>query len=128
MGARKEVTVSNIRQQLEDKKAFDIVVLEVSERCSFADHLIIASGSSTRQVKALSETLFEELAKPQSREGDQQGEWILMDYGDIVVHLFHETVRATYNLEELWSDQASPEKLKDVVNASHLPETERQPA
>jgi ribosome-associated protein len=128
MGARKEITVDSIRQLLEDKKAFEIVILEVSERCSFTDHLVIASGSSTRQVKALSDILFDEFEKPLSREGEQQAEWVLMDYGDIVVHLFHEQVRATYNLEELWSDQGSPEKLKEVVNASHLQEKERQPA
>jgi ribosome-associated protein len=92
---------------LEDIKARDIVVLNVVKLTSMFDRVIIASGDSTRQVKALADNVQVKLkaagAKVNGVEGAQNAEWILIDLGSVVVHVMLPTVRAHYNLEELWS-------------------------
>lgn len=98
---------------LDDLKAIDIQVLDVSELTSFTDTMIIASGRSGRQVRALADgviqTAREQGIKPLGVEGLQEGEWILVDLGDAVAHLMHPTTRAYYQLEKLWSaDMAIP--------------------
>ena len=89
-------------------KALDLVVLEVKELCSFADYFIVASGTSRRQVQALAHQLEEAQAlagvKPLGEEGIQEGVWVLLDYNDVVIHLFSEALRDFYNLEGLWSE------------------------
>jgi ribosome-associated protein len=95
-------------QLLLDKKANDILILDVRGRTSYADYLVLASGESERHVAALSETVDVELKKGGQRalstEGHTPGQWILMDYGDVVVHLFAEEARAFYDLEGVWPD------------------------
>jgi ribosome-associated protein len=90
------------------KKALDIVVLDVSGLTSLADTFIICSGRSNRQVTAIAEFIRTDLKKkevaPLSVEGLQEGHWVLMDYGDIVIHVFYDDVRRFYDLEGLWSD------------------------
>ena len=76
------------------KKALDIIVLDVSGLTSLADSFIICSGRSNRQVTAIADYI----------EGLQEGHWVLMDYGDIVIHVFYDDVRRFYDLEGLWSD------------------------
>lgn len=90
------------------KKALDIVVLDVSGLTSLADTFIICSGRSNRQVTAIAEFIRTDLKKQGvsllSVEGLQEGHWVLMDYGDVVIHVFYDDVRRFYDLEGLWSD------------------------
>jgi len=89
-------------------KAIDVVVLDVRELASFADTFIICSGRSHRQVSAIAEFIEHHLKEqgitPLGVEGLQEGHWVLMDYGDVVIHVFYEAVRIFYDLEGLWSD------------------------
>lgn len=84
------------------------VLLEVTEFCSFADYFIICSGGSRRHVLALAQHVEEALAqaglKPLGVEGLEEGQWVLMDYNTLVVHIFMQPVREFYNLEDLWSE------------------------
>jgi ribosome-associated protein len=90
------------------KKALDIIVLDVSGLTSLADSFIICSGRSNRQVTAIADYIRTDLKKqgvaPLSVEGLQEGHWVLMDYGDVVIHVFYDDVRRFYDLEGLWSD------------------------
>jgi ribosome-associated protein len=92
---------------LEDIKARDITVLDVRQLTGLYDALIIATAESNRQVKALADHVREELKAAGANiigvEGEQSGEWILVDAGDIVVHIMQPATRAYYNLEELWT-------------------------
>ena len=92
---------------LEDIKGRDILVLNVVKLTSMFDRVIIATGDSTRQVKALADNVQVKLkeagAKVQGVEGLQTAEWILIDLGTVIVHVMLPTVRAHYNLEELWT-------------------------
>jgi ribosome-associated protein len=92
---------------LEEIKAVDLKVLDVRGAASFTDFMVIASGTSDRQVKALADNLIEKCklagARPLGVEGERQAEWILVDLGDIVVHIMKPDVRDFYNLEKLWS-------------------------
>lgn len=87
-------------------KGLDPVVLKVKDLCSFADYFIICAGTSRRHVSALAQHLEEALAlagiKPLGEEGVQEGQWVLLDYNDVVIHLFLEELREFYNLEGLW--------------------------
>jgi len=89
-----------------DKKAYDLVILEVSALTSVADYFIICTGRSDTQVQSLCRAIEESLlavgVKPLAIEGFAHGQWVLMDFGDVVVHIFYETVRQFYNLEGLW--------------------------
>jgi ribosome-associated protein len=91
-----------------DFKALDLVVLDVSGLSSFADFFVICSGKSSRQVQGISDNLRESLAKekvkPLGIEGHREGQWVLMDYADVIVHIFYEPVRLLYDLESLWSE------------------------
>lgn len=91
-----------------DRKAADIVVLDVRGRTSYADYLVVASGESERHVNSLAEAVEVELKKENHRtlstEGQTPGQWILLDYGDVVVHLFAQEARAFYDLEGVWPD------------------------
>ena len=91
-----------------EKKASDILVLEIKGLTTIADYFIICSGLTSRQVKAVAEAVEEKLSKkatyPSHIEGLPDARWILMDYGDIVVHIFDEETRKYYELEKLWGD------------------------
>lgn len=91
---------------LEDIKGRDIVVFDTARMPSMFERVVIASGDSTRQVKALADNVQEKLRENGERvygvEGEASGEWVLVDLGDVVVHIMHPTVRAFYNLEEVW--------------------------
>lgn len=92
---------------LEDIKAVDIEVINVTKLTSLFDRVIIASGSSNRQTRALANHVQEKVKEAGgevlSTEGEDSGEWVLVDLGDIVVHIMQPAVRSYYNLEELWS-------------------------
>ncbi|MFZ5562681.1 MAG: ribosome silencing factor [Thermodesulfobacteriota bacterium] len=89
-------------------KAEKIVALDVKKLTSFADVFIICEGKSNRQVSAISDhivrTLKDRGIKPFSVEGAEEGRWVLLDYGDVIIHVFFETVRAFYDIEGLWAD------------------------
>ena len=89
-------------------KALDLVILDVSRFSSFADFFIICSGKSGRQVQGIADNLENNLKsqglKPIGTEGKREGHWVLMDYGDIIIHVFYEPVRYFYDLESLWSE------------------------
>jgi ribosome-associated protein len=91
-----------------DKQAADIVLLDTREVCSFADYFVICSGESTRQVKAIvdavSETLKTENVRPLHEEGTAGIGWVLLDYGDVIVHVFGAFERDYYQLEKLWEN------------------------
>jgi ribosome-associated protein len=91
---------------LEDIKGRDIVVFNTERLSPFFERVIIATGDSTRQVKALADNVQEQLRKAGARvyglEGGDTAEWVLVDLGDVIVHVMHPTTRLTYNLEELW--------------------------
>lgn len=94
---------------LSSKKASDITYIDVAEKTSLCDYFIICSGRSTTQVKALAENLEEKLEKehgeiPRRREGVREGRWAVIDYADVIVHIFSDESRDFYNLERLWED------------------------
>jgi ribosome-associated protein len=93
--------------QLEDDKALDIVSIPLAGKSALADCMIIASGRSSRQVAAMAEHLRDKLGmafrKAVRIEGLPQADWVLIDAGDIIVHLFRPEVRSFYNLEKMWS-------------------------
>ena len=92
----------------EDKKALDLVVLNLMEITSFADYFVICHGTSSRQVQAIADEVEDRLkkqgARPLNIEGYQNAEWVLMDYGSMIVHIFSENSRRFYDLERLWRD------------------------
>ena len=100
---------------LEDIKALDITVLDTSDLSSLFERVIIASAQSTRQTKALADNVEEQLKlrgeKTNSIEGADTGEWVLVDLGDVVVHIMQPAVRSYYNLEELWGMQHLPQNF-----------------
>lgn len=93
---------------LEDKKGEDITIIDISEVSVLADYFIIASGNSRNQVQALADNVEEQLGKagfaPKNVEGYQTGNWILMDYHDVIVHVFDKQNRLFYDLERIWRD------------------------
>lgn len=93
---------------LEDIKAFDITVMDVRAMTSMTNYMIVASGNSTRQCKAIADNVREKLKEKgcdiRGTEGEKEGEWVLVDLDDIVVHVMVPATRAYYNLEQLWSE------------------------
>ncbi|MBQ6383763.1 MAG: ribosome silencing factor [Clostridia bacterium] len=100
--------VLRLAQALYDRKAYDIVVLKVSHLTVLCDYMVIASGRNVNQVNALADTVDEVMAGsdvPLRRsEGIQEGRWAVLDYGHILVHLFHRDERLYYGLDRLWND------------------------
>jgi nicotinate-nucleotide adenylyltransferase len=101
-------------QTLEDGKAEDIVTIDLAGKTTIADHMVIASGRSTRQVLALTEHLDEVLSRRIriSIEGKTQGDWVLIDAGDVIVHLFRPEIRSYYNLEKMWGSVLDSEAVR----------------
>lgn len=92
-----------------EKKAFDMVALDLREIASFTEYFVLASGANQRQVQAIADEIEEQLKKqlgsrPVRTEGYSAAEWILMDYGDFIVHVFEKNARDFYDLERLWRD------------------------
>lgn len=101
-----------------DKKAVNSVVLDLREVTEFTDFFIITGGTNIRQVQAISDGIEEDLklidARPSRIEGYNTAEWILMDYGDFVVHIFEEKARQFYDLERLWRDAKKVELPPEI--------------
>jgi ribosome-associated protein len=97
-------------EALEDVKGHDICVFNTARLPSMFERVVIASGDSNRQVKALADRVQERVRELGARvygvEGESSGEWVLVDLGDVVVHIMHPTVRDFYNLEEIWGGKA----------------------
>jgi len=93
---------------LDDKKARDITVLEIGKLTTIGDYFVIASGMSSTQVKTLAEELEEKFTgkgiEPKRVEGERSAAWILLDYGDVIFHIFYHETRDFYMLERLWAD------------------------
>jgi ribosome-associated protein len=105
--------VESVVGSLDDDKAEDVVVIDLRGRSSIGDHMVLASGRSQRQVGAMAEHLTEKikhLGLAVSVEGLTQGDWVLIDAGDIVVHLFRPEVRSFYNLEGMWGQRPAIER------------------
>jgi ribosome-associated protein len=101
-----------------DKKALDVKILEIKKISSIADYLVLASGRSDRQVQAIADSVkmgLKPFDKPIDMEGVEEGRWIVIDYGDIIVHVFQEEVRALYNLDELWGRAPQLEIPKEFL-------------
>lgn len=93
---------------LDEKKALDLKIIDIAEVSTIADYFVIASGSNQNQVQAMVDNVEEKLAKagyePKQIEGTRSSSWILMDYGDLIVHVFNEENRLFYDLERIWRD------------------------
>ena len=112
---------SLIQKVLDDHQAEDIVVIDLVGKSTIGDHMVIATGRSSRQVIALAETLIQALkAKGLVRikpEGARQGDWILIDAGDVIIHLFRPEVREFYSLEKMWeADFSDPDQTPDTLD------------
>lgn len=98
--------LERILSSLEDDKAEDVVVIDLSGKSEMADHMVICSGRSSRQVAAISEKLIDRLKQEfgvlSKVEGKEAGDWVLIDTGDVVVHVFRPEVRDFYQLEKMW--------------------------
>jgi ribosome-associated protein len=107
-----------ILKTLDDAKALDVTVFEVSKLTSISDYMIIASGRSTRQVNSMADRVVEAAKEhgiqPLGVEGKKEGEWVLVDLGDIIVHIMHPDTREYYQLEKLWgADAIESEKAEN---------------
>jgi ribosome-associated protein len=112
---------------LEDVKAIDIEVINVTKLTSLFDRVIIASGSSNRQTRALANNVANKVKEAGgevlSTEGEETGEWVLVDLGDVVVHVMQPAVREYYNLEELWS--TTPARRTKLIAANEAAAQQR---
>jgi len=103
-----EKKISVVTKACEDKKGFDIKVIDVSKLTTIADYFIIVSGNSTTQVRAIADEILDKLYEigyfEIRKEGYESSRWILLDLNDIIVHVFHKDEREYYNLERLWTD------------------------
>ncbi len=107
-----------------EKKAKDIIILNVKELSAFADYFIICSGTSDRQVRAIATAIQENLKKsgilPLGVEGEAAGRWILLDYDDVIFHIFLEPVRTFYDLERIWYGAPQMAVPNDAVSLKAL--------
>lgn len=101
--------LSRILTRLDEDKAEDIVTIDLRGKTAMADYMVVASGRSTRQVSALTEKLMEMLKAEFGRsarvEGKNAGDWVLVDAGDVIIHIFRPEVREFYQLEKMWAPQ-----------------------
>ena len=111
--------LATAQQALEDLKAVDPVVLDVRELSAVMDWLVVASGTSSRHVKSLADNVMmkakEQGVRPLGVEGERVGEWVLVDFGDVVVHVMQPAARSFYDLERLWSVQAAQPGAADAA-------------
>ena len=111
--------VKQIAKVLDDKKVIGILALSVGHLTVITDYMVIASGRSVLQTKSLADDLDDKMAELgiplRTREGYQEGRWIVMDYGTVLVHIFHPEAREYYHLERLWADGTNAIDLSDVL-------------
>lgn len=123
MTSSREKSLYCVRAALE-KKAYDLVLLDVQKITSFTAYFLICSGRSDRQVQAIARSIEEDLKKigvrPLGIEGFERGKWILMDYDDVVVHVFLDPIRKFYDLEGLWLDAPRVDRVEQKARRSNL--------
>ena len=111
-----KILAEEIINLLESKKAEEITLIDVRKKIDYADFFIICSAHSTKHTQGLCEFIISEMEKlnikPLGIEGLELGQWIVIDYDTVIVHIFYEPVRRVYALEELWGDLSSQEKQK----------------
>ena len=114
--AKKMVEVAY--RALDEKKGRDIVIIDISEITPIADYFVICDGSNPNQVAALTDSVEEEMHKAgyeqKQREGQKTSAWILLDYGDVIVHIFDQENRGFYNLERIWTDGKRIASLEEL--------------
>ena len=119
----REKSLHCVRAALE-KKAFDLVLLDVQNVSSLAAYFLLCSGRSDRQVQAIARSIEEDLKKmgirPLGIEGFERGKWILMDYDDVVVHVFLDPIRKFYDLEGLWLDAPRVDRVEQKARRFNL--------
>lgn len=119
----REKSLYCVRAALE-RKAFDLVLLDVQSISSLTGYFLICSGRSDRQVQAIARSIEEDLKKmgvrPLGIEGFERGKWILMDYDDVVVHVFLDPIRKFYDLEGLWLDAPRVDRVEQKARRSNL--------
>jgi len=110
-----------------DKKAYDLVILEVGEFTTIAEYFVVCTGRSDIQVQAICRAIEEALAKTKAKplaiEGFTHGQWVLIDCADVVIHVFYETARQFYNIEGLWGQaprRALPEPYQTQAQSLHI--------
>lgn len=107
-----------IERSLDDDKAENIVTIDLSGKSSIADYMVIATGRSARQLGAMADHLAEKLKAAGIRrvgiEGERQGDWVLVDGGDVIVHLFRPEIRSAYNLEKMWGVDLPEERMAAI--------------
>ena len=117
-----EKTKLAVIDAIEDIKGFDIAVMDVRELTSVASYMIVASASSSRQTKAIANNVQEKLKalgiEVRGTEGEREGEWVLVDLGDIIVHIMLPATRAYYNLEQLWGAAEGNRHITNDTKAS----------
>lgn len=122
-------TRSWIQHALEDAKARDVVVLDVRKISDFTDYMVIATGTSNRHVQSTADKVVDALRAHGVRtvgvEGGKTGDWVLIDFGDVIAHVMREEVRDFYNLEKLWSD-AKRVEIKEKKTQRKGTETQRK--
>ena len=106
------------------RKAKNLTILNLKELSSFADYFIICSGTSDRQVQSIAASIHENLKEcgivPLGIEGESLGKWVLMDYEDVIIHVFYEPIREFYDIERLWPDAPRMEVGDDVTEMTAL--------
>jgi ribosome-associated protein len=108
----------------QDKKALDMVLMDVAALTGYTDYFLVVSGRSTRQASAIAENVLRVLKKagrpPSGREGFSDGRWVLLDFGEVVVHVFHQPVREFFDLDSLWGDaprvELDPRTLEELLH------------
>jgi ribosome-associated protein len=107
--------LATVISSLADAKAEDVVAIDLGGKSPLADHMVIASGRSNRHVSAVADKLLHQLkaeaSGPLRIEGLAQADWVLIDAGDVIIHIFRPEVRTFYNLEKLWSSEAPVERV-----------------
>jgi ribosome-associated protein len=113
-----ETKLEIIKKACEDKKGLDMKVLNIASMTPIADYFVIVSGNSSNQVMSIADEIEDKMTQAgfekTSREGYNSARWILLDFGDIIAHVFHKEEREYYNLDRLWSDSKERENLKEM--------------
>lgn len=126
----KELTVA-VCKALADKRGKDIVALYVREKTDLCDYFVIASGSNAPQIRAMGERVEELVERelglvPSRTEGVRDGRWAVVDYGDVIVHIFNDETRLFYHLERLWTDGGNLEKFDEVAGELIAPSKDKE--
>lgn len=111
IGSKKKLSI--IEESAANKKGIDLRILDIHDLTSISDYFVIVSGNSTPQVNAIAEEILEKMSlagyEPYHKEGKSESRWIILDFEDVIVHIFHREEREFYSLERLWSEEKKDE-------------------